>query len=252
MKRRRHLLSISQLTSQLSNKRKKCVEARNKISGYAKTAADESSKAAKAAKAATRARQESARQRKMSEQQRHQKLANDALNNQASWQKKLSALESDVAKIEKKLDDAHIAESKKIAKETSRKIGAIEPVINVNAPLVDGDNYGNVAVGNNVTQSQTIIGSSNEFEGLKDLLRDIVDRLDDLELTDIDKCDLRESVEEALNELQSEEPEPGRVHMAIRLIKRILTPIGSAAITGAATGTDTLVQQWITQLGQFC
>lgn len=30
MKRRRHLLSISQLTSQLSNKRKKCVEARNK------------------------------------------------------------------------------------------------------------------------------------------------------------------------------------------------------------------------------
>ena len=144
----------------------------------------------------------------MSEQQRHQKLANAALNNQASWQKKLSALESDVAKIEKKLDDAHIAESKKIAKETSRKIGAIEPVINVNAPLVDGDNYGNVAVGNNVTQSQTIIESSNEFEGLKDLLRDIVDRLDDLELTDIDKCDLRESVEEALNELQSEEPEP--------------------------------------------
>lgn len=152
----------------------------------------------------------------------------------------------------RKLNDARTAESKKIAKETDRKIGAINPLeINVNAPLVDGDNFGNVAVGQNIQQSQVTTSSSNDLSALRDVLKDILDRLDALELTDEDRQDLRETVTESISELESDTPDAGKLRTPLRLIKRILTPIGSSMVAGTAAGAGILARQWIEQLAQF-
>ncbi|WP_093959816.1 hypothetical protein [Bifidobacterium vansinderenii] len=245
-------MSIEQLSRQLETKQRKCAEARGKISYYGKIAANESEKSSKASRAAERTKNESTIRRKKQEAQQHQKRANDAMNSQSTWQKKLYRLESDIARLMRKLNDARTAESKKIAKETDRKIGAINPLeINVNAPLVDGDNFGNVAVGQNIQQSQVTTSSSNDLSALRDVLKDILDRLDALELTDEDRQDLRETVTESISELESDTPDAGKLRTPLRLIKRILTPIGSSMVAGTAAGAGILARQWIEQLAQF-
>lgn len=115
-----------------------------------------------------------------------------------------------------------------------------------------GDNSQITVNSQNVQQSQTIVSELDSFGDLRMVMQEILCKLSDLELTDEDSQELKESAEEVIAELDSDAPDTGKIRGFARLIKRILTPIATAAIAGAATGTGALVQQWIETLTQAC
>lgn len=243
-------MSIEQMTRDLSNKRKKCLEVQKKSSTYAKTAAEETAKANKAVRDASRSRQASTISRKLAEEQRHRKLSADALEKQASCQKSLSVLEADASRLEKKLNDARIAESKRMAKETERKIGAIK-LLEINAPLVGGDNYGNVAVGNNVQQQLTISQEDHvpdQYRDLDETLCRLSETISGWQLGQDTLQEMFDELEELRRQIRAEKPDDSVIRRGITVIKGLLAPIVLGLSNGVTSGVASRASEFIQHL----
>ncbi|WP_241222812.1 hypothetical protein [Bifidobacterium samirii] len=63
--------------------------------------------------------------------------------------------------------------------------------------------------GQNVHQERTIRIGSDDSEELKDILQDILTKLDNLELPAEDDQELRESIQETITEIDSPTPDTG-------------------------------------------
>lgn len=248
-------MSIDQLARQLNSKRKQCTDVRNRIVGYSKTVADETSKAEKAAQTAMKSKVASTVQRKLNEARRHRNRASDALSRQAAYEKRLSSLESDASNLEKKLNEARIAEEKRLdreTQETSRKLKDIKPMeINLNAPLVTGDNYGNVAVGDKVQQQLSISNNdevSERYQELESLLDRISDELDEWGLDAAAARPLASEIDVLKGQIHAEKPDDTLISRSFNAVKGMLAPIGMGLSTGVSTGVSERVREFIVSL----
>lgn len=114
-----------------------------------------------------------------------------------------------------------------------------------------GDNAQIALNSQNVHQEQTIRDDGDDFEAVKDVLRDIMTKLDNLALPAEDDQELRESIRETITEIDSPTPDMGKIRGLLRLIKRIIAPIGTSMINGLASDAGDLVRQWLEQISQF-
>lgn len=248
-------MSIDQLVRQINGKRKRCAEMRGRISDYSKTAADETSKAEKSAMTASRSKSASTVQRNLNEAQRHRNRASDALSRRATCEKRLSEMERDASRLEKKLDEARIAEAKRLSRETrdvDRKVKGIKPMeISVNAPLVAGDNYGNVAVGGEVQQQLSVsnIGEVPErYQELESMLDRLSDELSEWGLDAASARPLSSEIDVLKGQIHAEKPDETLISRSLSAIKGMLAPIGMGLSAGVSAGVCERVREFIMSL----
>lgn len=248
-------MSIDQLVRQLNGKKRRCAEMRDRISDYSKTAADETSKAEKSAKAAARSEYASTVQRKLNEAQRHRNRASDALSRRATCEKRLSVMERDASRLEKKLNEARIAEAKRLSRETrdmDRKVEGIKPMeISVNAPLVTGDNYGNVAVGGEVQQQLSVSNVAEvpeRYRELESLLDRLSDELPEWGLDAASARPLSSEIDVLRGQIHAEKPDETLISRSFNAIRGMLAPIGMGLSAGVSAGVSERVHELIVSL----
>lgn len=125
---------------------------------------------------------------------------------------------------------------------------SVQRVYNINT----GDNAQISVDSQNVRQSQTVVSPTAASVDLKSVVDEILQRVNELELAAEDRQELQETAQGLRAELDANEPDGKKIKGFMRLMRRILEPIVSAAANGAASGTSGLVHQWVEQLGRFC
>ncbi|MFC3993155.1 hypothetical protein [Actinoplanes siamensis] len=87
------------------------------------------------------------------------------------------------------------------------------------------------------------------YEPLAQAVALVMEGLAKVELTDDDRHDAEEAAAEIVAEVTAEQPDPGKIRRAMKVLKGVLAPIGA----GLATATSAEAQEWartaIDQLG---